>query len=138
MKSGQFYRGKIDGIQKHYESLDLDDILPASKLCVLADYTQEGEYFHFFRQEHVLTRTVVSEAKNEDGRLGGIINHTVLYKFDHTVTHETVRYTFNEDFFIMEVRDGKRKFKMPPAPTLPEEESILVDFPPQIEWEVTS
>ncbi len=134
MKSGQFYRGKMDGIQKHYESLDLDDILPSSKLCVLADYTQVGEYNHFFRIEHVLTKTVVSEAENMDGRLGGIINHTVLYKFDHSFTHETAKYTFNEDFFIMEIRDGKRKFKMPPPPILPEE-GILIDYPPAIEWE---
>jgi len=136
MKSGQFYRGKIDGIQKHYESPDLDKLLPPDKLSVLADYFFVGEYSHFFREEHVLTRTVVTEAENSDGREGGIINHTVLYRFGHAVTHETAQYIFNIDAFIAEIREGKRKFKMPDAPMLPEGDSIIIDLPPPIEWEV--
>lgn len=35
MKSGQFYRGKINGIQKHFESPDIDKLLPTDKLCFL-------------------------------------------------------------------------------------------------------
>lgn len=135
MKSGQFYRGKIEGIQKHYESPDLDSILPEDKLCMLADYSQVGEHKHFFKQEHVLTRTVVSEADNEDGRLHGIINHTVLYKYDDTTTHENAQYIFDNKTFIQEIREGKRNVKMPPTPELPEGNSITLEPPPPIAWE---
>lgn len=135
MKSGQFYRGKMDGIQKHYESPDLEDILPTDKLCILADYNQVGEHFHFFKEDRVLTRTQVTEAENTDGRLGGIINHTVLYKFDRSLTHESAKYIFDTETFIQEIRQGQRKFKMPDPPTLPEDESIIIDAPQPIIWE---
>src|SRR3972149_2552262 len=99
MKSGQFVKGKIDGIQKHFESPDLDKILPSDKLRELADCTEIGEYPRFFKTELVLTKTIVSPAENSDGRKGGTINHTVLYQFDRTVTHESTQYTFNVDSF---------------------------------------
>jgi len=136
MKSGQFYRGKIDGIQKNFESPDLDKLLPSDKLSVLADYSFIGEYSHFFKQERVLAKIVVFEADNTDGRLGGIINHTVLYQFDPAIQHETAQYIFDTEAFIAEIRAGKRKFKMPEPPKLPEDDSFIIDLPPPIEWEV--
>ncbi len=136
MKSGQFIRGKIDGIQKHYESPDIGKLLPSEKLCDLADYFEIGEYPRFFKQERVLARTVVAPAENTDGRAGGITNHTVLYQFDRATTHETAPYIFDLDTFILEIQAGKRKFKMPPTPKLPDEDSGLIDNPPPIEWEV--
>jgi hypothetical protein len=136
MKQGQFYRGKIDGIQKHFESLEIDKLLPTDKLCVLADYIEIGEYTHFFRQELVLSKTVIIPAKNTDGRSGGIINHTVLYQFDRAVIHETSQYIFDVDAFVLEIQYGKRHFKMPDPPALPDADSGLIDLPPPIEWEV--
>ncbi len=136
MKSGQFYRGKIDGIQKHFESPDLDKILPSEKLCELADYSEIGNYPRYFRQERVLAKTVISPAENTDGRPGGIINHTVIYQIDRDTTHETFPYVFDEETFIEELRAGKRRFKMPPAPNLPETDSNLIEPPSPLEWEV--
>jgi hypothetical protein len=136
MKSGQFYRGKIDGIQKHFESPDIDKLLPTEKLCDLADYFEIGTYPRFFKQERVLAKTVISPAENTDGRAGGITNHTVLYQFDQYTTHESAQYTFDVEAFILEIQAGKRKFKMPPTPELPDADSGLIDPPPPIEWEV--
>src|SRR3989304_4899566 len=110
MKSGQFIRGKIDGIQKHFESPGIDKLLPTDKLCVLADYIEIGEYTHFFKQELVLTKTVISPAENTDGRAGGITNHTILYQFDRATIHESAQYTFNVEAFVLEVQEGKRRF----------------------------
>ena len=136
VKSGQFYRGKIDGIQKHFESPDLDKILPTKKLCDLADYFEIGEYSRFFKNELVLAQIIVAPAENSDGREGGITNHTVLYQFDRAITHETASYIFDLDTFILEIQAGKRKFKMPDVPKLPDADSGLIDPPPAIEWEV--
>jgi hypothetical protein len=136
MKSGQFIRGKIDGIQKHFETVDIDKILSSEKLCELADYNEIGEYPRFFKQEKVLSKSVVAPAENTDGRRGGIINHTVLYQFDQAITHETVKYTFDIDIFINEILAGKRRFKMPSTPQLPDTDSGLIELPPPIEWEV--
>jgi len=136
MLRGQFVRGKIDGIQKRFESPDLNSVLATAKLDELKDCTEIGEHPRFFRQEKVLAKTVVSEADNSDGRRGGVINHTVLYKFDQTVTQDTIKYVFPLDDFIQEILDGKRRFKMPPLPQLPESDSGIIDLPQPLEWEV--
>ena len=138
MKSGQFYRGKIGGIQKHFESPDLDKILPTDKLCELADYFEIGEYPRFFRKELVLAKTIIAPTENSDGRKGGVTNHTVLYQFDRAVTHESAQYIFDVDAFIAEILDGKRRFKMPVAPELPDDDSGSIALPSPLEWEVQS
>ena len=135
VKSGQFYRGKIDSIQKHFESQNLSSILPTDKLQDLASKTEIGEYPRFFKEEKVLTKTVVSPADNSDGRKGGIINHTVLYRFNQTVKQDTITYIFPLEDFINEIVAGKRRFKMPPKPELPESNAGIIDDPPEIEWE---
>lgn len=134
MRSGQFYRGKIDGIQKHFESPNLAEILPSEKLSELASNTVIGEYPRFFKQEKVVAKTVVKEADNTDGRKGGTVNYTVMYRFDQTVKHDGLKYVFPLDDFITEILAGKRRFKMPPAPTLPD--SGFLSYPPPLEWEV--
>jgi hypothetical protein len=137
VKTGQFYRGKIDGIQKNFESPDLDKILPTEKLADLANYTVIGEYSRFFKNEKVLTKTVITEAENSDGRRGGIVNFTVLYGFEQTVTQDSIKYVFPLEDFIAEILMGKRRFKMPPAPPLPDTDSdfALIEPPPPIIWE---
>jgi len=137
MKTGQFYRGKIDGIQKNFESPNLDKILPTEKLADLANYNEIGEYPRFFKNEKVLTKTVITKAENSDGRRGGIINFTVLYGFEQTVTQDSIKYVFPLEDFIAEILMGKRRFRMPPAPVLPDTNSefVLIDPPPPIVWE---
>ena len=134
MKSGQFIRGKIDGIQKSFESSGLNLILSSEKLCELADNIEVGEYPRFFKQERCIAKTVVSAAKNSDGRRGGVINHTVLYSYDAYVEHDNEKYIFDVDAFITEILAGHRRFKMPSMPTLPDGDSGYIEAP-LLEWE---
>jgi hypothetical protein len=136
MQSGQFYRGKIDGIQKRFETPEIEKLLPKEKLDELRDYRDIGEYPRFFKKEIVLAKTIVTAADNSDGRRGGVINHTVLYKFEPSVTLDNIKYIFPLEEFITEILAGKRRFKMPPTPQLPEADAGLIDLPPPIEWEV--
>lgn len=136
MIAAQFVKGKIDGIQKYFKTENLRDVLPKNRLEELEAYNEIGEYPRFFKTEKVLTRTKVTAAENTDGRRGGVVNHTVLYKFDQTVTKDTVNYVFPLDDFIAEILSGKRAFKMPLMPQLPDTDVGLIDFPPSVEWEV--
>jgi hypothetical protein len=136
MKTGQFYRGKIDGIQKNFESPDIDKILPPSKLTELADLDTIGEYPQFNRQTLTLILSIVTAAENTDGRRGGIVNHTVFYSWDRTVTHEDAVYLFDVEKFVSEIQAGKRRFKMPPIPNYPENvDFAIIEPPPPITWE---
>jgi hypothetical protein len=137
MKSGQFYRGKIGGIQKQFESPGIEKLLPIEKLRELADITEIGEHPQFFKQGRALIKTVIEKAENTDGRRGGITNHTVIYAYDPTVEHDGVKYVFDLETFIAEILAGKHRFKMPKTPALPETNSDfgVIDAPPQIEWE---
>ena len=135
MIAGQFIRGKIDGVQKHFESPNLNSVLPTEKLQDLASKTEIGEYPRFFKDEKVLTKTVVTPADNSDGRKGGIINHTVLYRFNQTVKQDTITYIFPLDDFISEILAGKRRFKMPSKPELPDTNTGIIADPPPIDWE---
>ncbi len=137
MKSGQFFRGKIDGIQKNFESPNIGKILPPGKLTELADLDDIGTYPQFNRQTLTLILSVIEPAENTDGRRGGITNHTVFYSWDRTVTHEDATYLFDVEKFVSEIITGKRKFKMPPKPTYPPDvDFAIIEPPPPIEWEV--
>jgi len=136
MKSGQFVKGKIDGIQKTFRSPNLTNLLPTEKLQELEDYTEIGEYPQFYKQSRALIKTVVTPAENTDGRRRGVINHTVIYSYDKDVGHDDLKYIFDLDSFISEVLAGKRRFKMPAFPKLPDTDSGLIELPPPIEWEV--
>jgi hypothetical protein len=138
MLTGQFIKGKIDGIQKYFKTATLRELLPKTKLDELEAYSEVGEYPRFFKTEKVLSKTIVTDAENSDGRRGGVVNRTVLYKFDQNVTKDTVNYLFPLDDFIAEILGGKRRFKMPPMPELPDTDMGLIELPPPIEWEVSS
>lgn len=138
MKSGQFYRGKIDGIQKRFESPNLDKIVPYEKLNELKDIDQIGVHPQFHRQSRALIITVVAPAVSLDGRRGGVTNHTVIYAYDAYKEHDDLKYPFPMDDFIAEVLAGKRRFKMPPTPEYPQGvDFAIIEPPPPIEWEVS-
>ena len=136
MKSGQLVKGKINGIQRRFESPGLVNVLPITKISELADITEIGEYPQFFKQARAIIKTVVTPADNTDGRRGGVINHTVVYAYDSTVEYDGIKYIFDADSFISEVLAGKRRFKMPEVPNLPDSDSGLIELPPPIQWEV--
>jgi len=129
MKSGQFYKGMINGTEETYESPDLLTILPSDKLAILWDREKLGLYKHVFLTERVIAQTLIEKAEPDELGRDGIVNHTVLYKYDAAATHDGLNYTFDYDAFAADARNGKFNFKMPPTPTL----KNPLDYPPIME-----
>lgn len=134
MKSGQFFKGMINGVEQSYESPDILQVLPSSKLNQLWDIDVVGVYSRAFKTERVIAKTVVEKAVPDEHGRDGITNHTVLYRFDAFAIHDGARYQFDEDQFIQDLKEGKYNFKMPPQPELKKPLSL----PPPIVWEVQS
>ena len=129
MKSAQFYKGMINGTEDSYESPDLLQVIPAEKLTELWDKTEIGVYPRIFLKERIVAKTVIS--KPEDDILGrsGIINHTVIYRFDNYTEKDGVRYKLDEEQFLRDAQENRFNFEMPPTPTL----KIPLDLPPPLE-----
>jgi hypothetical protein len=135
MKSGQFVKGKIDGIQKTFKSPGIRELIPKDKMAELENCFEIGEYNQFFKQARALIKTVVTPAENTDGRKDGVINHTVIYSYDASVEHNGLKYIFDMETFVNEVLSGKRQLKMPPFPQLPNTDYGTIDPPSPLEWE---
>lgn len=129
MKSGQIVKGKIDGIQKRYQSLDLPQITD-DRLAQLTDLSEIGTFYHFFRAERIVGGITVIEADNSDGRPRGRVKHIVLHQYDRIKTHDDEQYLFDIEEFLTK---WPRTFKMPPIPSTLENPLPL---PPPLEWEV--
>lgn len=129
MRSGQFYKGMINGIEEIYESPDLLLILPSEKLSILWDKDSVGTYRHTFLTERVVAQTVITEAEPDELGRNGIINHTILYKFDATTQHDGLTYIFDYGQFAKDARAGEYNFSMPQAPELKQP----LDLPPELE-----
>lgn len=129
MRCGQFYKGMIDGIESTYESSGLLQILPANKLAQLWDREKIGTYRQVFLAERTIAQTVIEKATPDEHGRDGIVNHTVLYKFDWSTEHEGANYTFDLEKFATEARSGKYNFTMPPTPEL----KRPLDVPPPLE-----
>lgn len=129
MKSGQFYKGMINGVEEIYESPDLLLILPNEKLSILWDRETIGSYRHIFLTERVVSQSVITQAEPDDLGRDGIVNHTILYKFDATVLHDGIAYVFDYEQFAKDARAGKYNFAMPAAPELKQP----LDYPPEME-----
>lgn len=129
MQSAQFYKGMINGVETSYETPDLLQFIPRSKLNELWDRERIGTYHRVFWAERIVAKTVVT--KSEPDNLGrvGIINHTVMYKFDPYAEKDGLRYLFDLETFQREANTGKFNFKMPPPPELKQP----LDVPPDME-----
>lgn len=129
MKSGQIVKGKIDGVQKRFQSADLPQITEI-RLSQLTDNSEIGTFYHFFKDERIMAGMTVTEAENLDGRRGGTVKHIVLYQHDRTITHENEQYLFDTEQYISKL---PRAFKMPVFPEVLENPLPL---PAPLEWEV--
>lgn len=129
MKSGQFYKGMINGVEETYESPDLLLLLPSEKLNILWDREILGTYRRVFLTERVIAQTIITEAEPDDLGRNGIVNHTVLHKFDSVVHHDGIAYIFDYEQFAKDARNGKYNFAMPPTPEL----KNPLDYPPAME-----
>lgn len=133
MKSAQFFKGKIDGYEQSFETLNLIEMLPLDKLSDLMDYSIIGKpKQRYFKAERVLALVEAYRVENGDasGR-GGIQTRGVLYKFERTARLDDLDYLFPEEQFVNMLYAGKR-LKMPPMPQIKKP----LDPPPPLEWEV--
>jgi hypothetical protein len=133
VKSAQFFKGKIDGYEQSFETINLIEMLPIDKLSDLMDYTIINKPCQrYFKTERVLALVESYKVENGDasGR-GGIQTRGILYKFERTAKLDNLDYLFPEEQFVNLLYTGKR-LKMPPAPTLKKP----LDQPPPMEWEV--
>jgi hypothetical protein len=129
MKSAQFFKGMINGTEAQYESPDLIQLLPGEKLNALWDQERIGTHNRIFLDERAVAKTVITQSEpDEHGRLG-IINHTIIYRFDATIEHDGIQYLFPNEQFAKDARAGKFNFKMPPTPELKKP----LDYPPKLE-----
>ena len=131
MKSGQVVTGIINGIAEQYETPDILQILPISKLSKLIDRETIGTHKEVFLTERVVAQTVVTEAEPDELGRNGTVNHTIIYQFDRAVQHEGARYVFDVDDFADNARAGKYNFQMPELPKL----KHPLDFPPELEMQ---
>jgi hypothetical protein len=129
MKSAQFYKGMIKGTEEQYESPDLLQILPHDKLAVLWDKDKIGIYPYVFLSERVIAKTVVTKAEPDEHGRDGIINHTVIYRWDNKTTFEGAPYLFDTEQFLKDVKAGKYNITMPSPPELKKP----LDAPPILE-----
>jgi hypothetical protein len=118
MNSGQFVKGMINGTEEAYESRDILQILPMTKLSILWDLDRVGTYRRVFLDERVIAQTVITIAEQDEHGRDGIVNHTVLHKFDASTTHDGIKYVFDSEQFARDAKTGKYNFKMPPCPEL--------------------
>lgn len=118
MRSGQFYKGMINDVEATYESPDLLQLLPSDKLNILWDREKLGLHRRVFLSDRVITLTLIAPAVPDEHGRDGIINHTIIYKFDSYTTHDGAKYIFDREQFEQDIRLGKYDLKMPPAPEL--------------------
>jgi hypothetical protein len=129
LKSGQIVKGKLDGVQKKYQSIDLPQITN-ERLAQLTDNSQIGTFYHYFKAERIVGGMIVTEAEDTDGRRGGTVKHIILHQYDHSKIHDGEQYLFDHEEFIAK---WPRQFKMPPFPTILENP---LPPPPPLEWSV--
>jgi hypothetical protein len=133
MKSAQFFKGKIDGFEQSFETVNLIEMLPLDKLSDLMAYDIINKPCQrYFKADRVLALVEAYRVENGDvaGR-SGIQTRGILYKFEKTVKCDGLDYLFPEDQFVSLLYAGKR-LKMPLLPELKKP----FDAPPPIEWEV--
>jgi hypothetical protein len=131
VKSGQFFKGMINGVEESYESPDLLQVLPNNRLSEVWDLDVVGIYSRVFLSERVIAQTVVERAVPDEHGRDGVTNHTVLYRFDAFMVHDGARYRFDEEQFVRDVKAGKYSFQMPPPPEL----KRPLDYPLKLEVE---
>jgi len=132
MRSAQFVKGMIGGVEVTYESPGLMEILSPQKLAPMWDQQQIGTYRRAFSQDRYVAMTVVIKSEPDEFGRVGIINHTVIYQFDLSQEKDRVRYSFDAEDFRQKAQRGLFNFKMPPIPELKKP----LDAPQAPEWEV--
>jgi hypothetical protein len=134
MKSAQIVSGILKGVADQYESLDLLQVLSIDKLSELTsiERTRKEPYSRVFLSELATAEVHVFPSEPDNLKRSGIVNHTVIHRFDSVIERDGYFYTFPREQFERDARAGRLQFKMPPMPELKKP----LDPPPPPEWEV--
>jgi hypothetical protein len=133
MKSAQVVSGVINGVSDQYETPHILQIIPIDKLSELTsiERVREEPYALVFLSELITAAVHVFPAEIDTLKRSGIVNHTVIHKFDNVIERDGYSYTFPKEQFERDARAGKLHFKMPPLPELKKP----LDYPPAPEWD---
>lgn len=132
MRSAQFVKGMIGGVEVSYESPLLLEILSPEKLAPMWDANQIGTHKRIVSADRYTAKTVVSKSEPDEYGRVGIVNHTVIHQFDLSREVDRAKYVLDLEDFRRNARNGTYDFKMPPMPELKKP----LGPPPPPEWEV--
>jgi hypothetical protein len=134
MKSAQIVSGIINGIADQYESPNVLQVLPIDKLSELTSIERINSepYSRVFLSELVTAEALVFPSEPDNLKRSGIVNHTVIHRFDSVIERDGYFYIFPREQFERDARAGRLRFKMPPMPELKKP----LDSPPPPVWEV--
>jgi hypothetical protein len=133
LRSAQFVKGMIGGVEVTYESPLLLEILTPAKLAPMWDANQIGTYKRIGSSDRYTAKTVVTKSEPDEYGRVGIVNHTVIYQFDMSKESDRAKYTLDLEEFKRNARNGLYDFKMPSMPELKKP----LDAPAPPEWEVS-
>lgn len=133
MKSGQFVKGMIGGIEVDpYETSNLSQVksnLSSSEWNACWDKERIGTYLWVNAETRSIIKTVISKAVPDELGRDGIVNHTVIYQFDSIAQVDGLNYQFPKEQFRQNANMGKYNFPMPPTPEL----KRPLEYPPALE-----
>ena len=134
MKSAQVVSGILNGIADQFESPDALQVLPNDKLSELTsiERIRKEPYSRVFLSELVTAEVLVFPSELDSLKRLGIVNYTVIHRFDSVIERDGYFYTFPREQFERDARAGRLQFKMPPMPELKKP----LEPPPPPEWEV--
>lgn len=136
MKSGQFVKGMINGIEVDpYETPNLAQLLsnlsPTEKASCW-DKERIGTYLWINAETRSIIKTEITKAVPDELGRDGIVNHTVIYQFNSSIEHDGLNYQFPKEQFRQNANQGKYNFVMPPIPEL----TRPLELPPALEVQI--
>ena len=90
MKTGQFVKGIFNGSTEAYQTKDAGKLLSIEEFDKLYNRQKKGVYLYINKEERVLAKSTVRETS--DGERTGLINHTVIVKFDPSIDKDGLTY----------------------------------------------
>lgn len=133
MRSAQVVSGIINGIADQYESPNILQVISNETLSKLTsiERIRETPYSYVFRNELAVASVYVFPSEPDSLQRSGIVNHTVIHRFESIIERDGYTYQFPKEQFEKDAYAGKLRFKMPPLPELKKP----LDLPPLPVWE---
>ena len=93
MKTGQFVKGIFNGSTESYQTENVEKLLPPEEFDKLWNHSKVGSWLYINQEAGVIAKSNITETSDGEftGRKG-VINHTILIKFDSSTTKDGVTY----------------------------------------------